>query len=319
MWLDGRFPASASRETLTRGMRAAQALLLDFPEVRGVVAEIGQSDSGLELADATNVHFLVLLRAEKDRPEKHKLSTGAELQKALQTELIRKIDGVEWEAAEQCRDAFDTTFVAGPGAHLLKITGPDLKRLEETADRTRNALRRVTGIDDVCVSRIAGRAQLMFRVDREKCAKFGITTADVKSVIEMAAAGKSATSMIEGEKLFDITPLWPLRLRANESAILDIPVDLPGELPKPGDPIKNAPRLRLRDLVSPLGADGQPDPDGQFTRPGIGAIYRENGKRMISLRFQVRGQEGAAALSEAKKKLAPLVEDPYRAEWESGR
>jgi heavy metal efflux system protein len=76
-----------------------------------------------------------------------------------------------------------------------------------------------------------------------------------------------------------------------------------------------APRVRLRDLVSPFGADGQPDPQGQFLRAGAAAIYREQGKRFIAVRFQVRGRDHAPVVDEARKKLSALIRSPYRAEW----
>ena len=41
----------------------------------------------------------------------------------------------------------------------------------------------------------------------------------------MAVGGQAFSTMIEGEKTFDITVRWPEKLRGNESAILDIPID----------------------------------------------------------------------------------------------
>ncbi len=76
--------------------------------------------------------------------------------------------------------------------------------------------------------------------------------------------------------------------------------------------------MRLRDLVSPLGADGQLDPEGSFLRPVAVAIYREDGRRLIPLRFRVAGRDGADAVAEARKKLAPILVSPYGATWESG-
>jgi hypothetical protein len=37
---------------------------------------------------------------------------------------------------------------------------------------------------------------------------------------------EAQSSMVEGEKLFDIAIRWPKRLRNNETSILDIPVDI---------------------------------------------------------------------------------------------
>src|SRR5205823_14303999 len=124
----------------------------------------------------------------------------------------------------------------------------------------------------------------------------------------------------EGEKTFDVTLRWPERLRENEDLILDIPVDVLGHTVTPGsvptaaatpqsgastgvsptgtsavmptlsgstqNPVLNSltPRRRLRDLVADPAADRR----GDYTRPGASMIYREQGQRMVAVKFGVR-------------------------------
>jgi cobalt-zinc-cadmium resistance protein CzcA len=148
--------------------------------------------------------------------------------------------------------------------------------------------------------------------------------------------------MVEGEKLFDIAVRWPKKLRSSESDILDIPVDIinntvvqnqaPGIVPtaigtglagpsvvgataNTSNPISSTPRLRLRDLVSPVGDNGAPDPEGQYERHGASTIYREQGKRLIALKFSVRDRDLAGAVAEAQERTKQLFEAPYRAVW----
>jgi cobalt-zinc-cadmium resistance protein CzcA len=148
--------------------------------------------------------------------------------------------------------------------------------------------------------------------------------------------------MVEGEKLFDIAVRWPKRLRASETSILDIPVDIqnntvaqsqgPGIIPSAfgsgmatpstkgaladtSNPISSTPRLRLRDLVSPVADDGSPDPAGQFERAGASDIYHEGGKRMIAIKFSVRGRDLGSAVYEARTRAKDLFQSPYRAVW----
>jgi len=82
-----------------------------------------------------------------------------------------------------------------------------------------------------------------------------------------------------------------------------------------GKPFDAAPRVRLRDFLTPLGKDGKPDPKGQFLRPGVGVIYREDGKRMVAVRWGVRDGKRVAVRAEAKKKTAHLFRAPYLADW----
>jgi cobalt-zinc-cadmium resistance protein CzcA len=169
-----------------------------------------------------------------------------------------------------------------------------------------------------------------------------VTTADVNNVVSSALGARPLSSMVEGEKLFDIAVRWPKRLRDNEMSILDIPVDVVNNqvvlaqgsgfgvnaqghaLPPPAtagtradtsNPISSTPRLRLRDLVSPVGEDGAPEPSGQFLRAGASNIYREDGKRMIAVKFSVRDRDLAGAVAEAQERTRSLFEAPYRAVW----
>src|SRR5262249_27822336 len=79
--------------------------------------------------------------------------------------------------------------------------------------------------------------------------------------------------------------------------------------------LNNAPRRRLGDLVTPVNARGEPDPNGRFIRPGASTIYREQGRRLIAVKFGVRGRDLASAVAEATEKVAPLRQPPYRTEW----
>lgn len=164
----------------------------------------------------------------------------------------------------------------------------------------------------------------------------------MNNVAASALGGQAVTQMIEGEKRFDVSIRWPAWRRSSETSILDIPVDVgnnqvvqsqgPGFVPSatgtgqapPGvggslantaNPLSNTPRLRLRDLVSPVGEDGAVDPNGPFEKPGAAVIYREQAKRLIAVKFSVRGRDLAGAVDEVRKKTEHLFKPPYRAVW----
>ena len=169
-----------------------------------------------------------------------------------------------------------------------------------------------------------------------------MTTADVNNVVSSAVGAKAMSSMVEGEKLFDISIRWPKWRRTDETSILDIPVDIinnqvvlaqgsgftpnasghalpppavAGTLADTSNPISSTPRIRLGDLVTPVGADYAPDPSGRFNRAGASTIYRENGKRMIAIKFSVRGRDLGSAVDEAKARTKDLFQIPYQAVW----
>ena len=59
-----------------------------------------------------------------------------------------------------------------------------------------------------------------------------------------------------------------------------------------------------------------PDPHGTFERAGASTIYREQGKRMIAIKFNVRERDLGSAVADAKEKTTDLFQSPYRAVWD---
>src|SRR4029077_10488976 len=94
------------------------------------------------------------------------------------------------------------------------------------ATKVKNVLQQVQGIENVGIFHIRGQSHLEFRVDPEKCERWGVMTAAVNNVVSCALGAKAQSSMVEGEKLFDISIRWPKWRRSSETSILDIPVDI---------------------------------------------------------------------------------------------
>ncbi|HEV3445488.1 MAG TPA: efflux RND transporter permease subunit [Gemmataceae bacterium] len=241
--------------------------------------------------------------------------------------------------------------IIGPDLQELERLAGKLKNTLE--ERDENGVQKIKGIEDVGVFHIMGQPNLEIQVDRGKCKRWGVSPADVNAAIKSAVGGQAFAQMTEGEKTFDITLRWPERLRGSEEAILNIPVDVtnntitPGAVPgvaatplsgaatgvsaigtslaMPGwtgslfnatfNNISNAPRRRLRDLATGLNADGLSDPGGPFVRAGASTISREQGNRLIAVKFSVRGRDLAGAVAEAQARTADLLPPPYRAEW----
>src|SRR5262249_47464509 len=75
------------------------------------------------------------------------------------------------------------------------------------------------------------------------------------------------------------------------------------------------PRRRLRDLVTPVDDSGLRDVNAKFTRSGASTIYREQGERLIAVKFSVRGRDLASAVAEAQQRTRPLFTGSYHAVW----
>jgi cobalt-zinc-cadmium resistance protein CzcA len=356
LWIRGTAPLNITLERQVEISRQARAIMATYPEVDSIVAQLGRPDDGTDPAGFYNSEYFVPLRPEKDWPLVVEQSgwrswlwgakrprTKAEIIQAMNKELEEKLPGVIWNFSQNIRDNVMEAMSGVKGDNSVKIFGPDLDELEKLATRVKNILQDIRGIENVGIFHIRGQSHLEFRVDPQKCQKYGVMTADVNNVVASALGAQPQTSMVEGEKLFDIAIRWPKVLRSNETSILDIPLDIvnnqvvlpsyPGLVPsaighswaapntagtlaRTDNPItQQAPRLRLRELVTPVGKYGEPDDGGQFERAGASDIYRENGKRMIAIKFSVRNRDLGSAVAEARERTKDQFRSPYRANW----
>jgi cobalt-zinc-cadmium resistance protein CzcA len=364
LWIRGTMPLSINLDRGYHNATKARSIMIRYPEVETVVNQLGRPDDGTDSDGFYNAEFFVPLRPQKDWPAvveeegwrghvfgAKRPRTKEELVQEMNDDLNRELPGINWNFSQNIRDNVMESLSGVKGDNSLKIIGPDLEKLEEMATKVKERLeevdeygiRKIKGIENVGIFHIKGASNLEFRVDPDKCARYGVAVADVNNVVQTALGALASSSMIEGEKIFDIAVRWPKQKRGSETSILDdIFVDLsnntvaPPPTPNvnvaahgtmtptpalPGTPVNtannlsNTPRVRLRELVSPVGKDGAPDPNGQFIRAGASTIYREQGDRIIAIKFEVRGRDLAGTVAEAQEKTQGLFESPYRAEW----
>ena len=358
LWIRGIFPVNIALDEVAHKSRIARGIMRSYPEVQLVAAQLGRPDGGTDPTSFYSAEFFVPLKPRETWPEVEmpggrRPRTKLELIEAMNRELSATLIGVNWNFSQQIRDNVLEVLSGVQGENSVKIIGPDLQELERLARRVQTELREVEGIHDVGMYRVLGQSNLELPIDRSKCAAWNIRVADVEEVIQTAVGGKPISRMIEGERSFDITLRWPEALRSSEEAILEIPVDVTGNvvtegpvavlpatpftgpssgisafgssvpMPAPtGSRISGAlinlstsPRRRLRELVTPAGADLEGSGQPSFVRPGATTIFREQGSRVVAVKFSVRGRDLAGAVAEAQRRVAPLIHPPYRSDW----
>lgn len=351
----GVFPVNVSLQEADRNARIARHIMLSYPEVRLVSCQVGRPDDGTDPTGYYNTESNLPLKPHGEWPipsGRARRRSKVELVQEMNEDLSRHVVGVNWNFSQIIRDNVMESLSGVKGENSVKIFGPDLNELERVAEQVNNTLASIPGVKDPGVFRINGQTNLAFPVDRTKCALWNVSVADVEDVIRTAVGGSPFSQMTEGEKKFDITLRWPEKLRQSEDYILDIPVDVVKNTVTPGgtslvqtqvsgastglsaigtnasmpsltgnafnatfNNLSRVPRRRLRDLVTPVDERGLPDPKGSFVQPGASTISREQGNRLIAIKFGVRGRDLASAVEEAQSKVNPLLPRGYTATW----
>ena len=313
LWIRAIFPVHVSLDAVADPVRQAREIMSSerYPELAAVMVQSGRPDDGTDPGGFNNVEFFVPLRKEQDWPEverpngQRKKRTRPEVVADLNAELDRKLPGIEWSFSQYIRDNVMEAISGVKGDNCVKIYGPDLDKLEELAEMTKNELAQIRGLHDLGIYRIMGQSNLEFAVDKDKCKRWGVQVADVNNVINTAVHGAPMTQMVEGEKTFDITLRWPYFRRQDQSSILEIPVDIINNTLSPGS-IPGAQQTTITGPPqgpSPTGLrQSQPFPGEQRASPpttascrgcGCGIWCRRWGRTAVPIR---RGVSPAPAV-----------------------
>jgi len=181
---------------------------------------------------------------------------------------------------------------------------------------------------------VLGKPQLEVRIDRARCARYGVQVDDVEAVIQGAVGVKAFTQMVEGEKTFDVVLRLPQADRADPKAIGDIPVDIGNStaLPVAGTA---SPATGGTSAALPSAAGSAANASGNTlggrarlplkeladirVNTGPAMIYRDHHRRYVAVRFSVRGRDLAGAVADAQRevqrRVVPSLPAGYGLEW----
>jgi cobalt-zinc-cadmium resistance protein CzcA len=294
-WIRASLPPTMSLDAGTEATRKIRDILLRHPEVITVVSQHGRPDNGSDASAFSNVEFFVPLKPFDDWP--HGL-TKDKLTERLQAEFDAALPGVTFNFSQYIQDNVEEAISGVKGANSVKILGPNLNKLEELAAQVQEQMSQVRGVADLGIFHIVGQPNLNIRINREKTARYGLNTGDVNTVIQAAMGGAVATTVLEGDRTFNLTVRLAPEYRDSIDAIGNIKVGYP-------TPSGANAYIPLRELAN-ISLD-----------TGASYIYHETTKRFIPIKFSVRGRDLGSTVAEAQERIAKNVRLPvgYRLIW----
>lgn len=279
-----------SLDEAVRVSLAVERKLKGFPELETIVSRTGQTGVAIEARGVDKTGYVGRLRPRK---EWQSARTKDELFDKMRASLA-SIPGMAFGFSQPIQCRIDE-LVAGTRAQLIvRLFGEDLNALKAKAEEIAEALARVRGTTDLMVERVAGQLYLEIRVDRDKIARHGLNVQDVLDIVEIAVAGKAATSLYEENRFFNVVVRFDETARSSEEAIRNILVRTPGGA--------SIPLIQLADIR---------------TVEGPVEISRENGERRIGIELNIKGRDIGGYVAEARRRIREEVSLPagYHLTW----
>jgi len=295
LWIRATMPTTISLEAGMDKVNRMRQIVKAHPEVITVVSQHGRPDDGSDASGFYNVELFVPLKPEGDWPSGH---TKEQLVNDLQKEFTDEFPGVEFNFSQYIQDNIEEGLSGVKGANSVKVIGPDLAVLEKLADQVRHEMSQVKGIEDLGVFHVLGQPNLNITIDRAKAARYGLNTGDINTVVQAAAGGTQATTVLEDDRQFSLVVRLAPQYRSDIQAIGDIKVGYTA-------PSGATAYVPLREVAT-ISLD-----------TGASYIYHESNERFIPVKFSVRGRDLGSTVEDAQARIAKYVALPsgYHIFW----
>jgi heavy metal efflux system protein len=294
-WIRASMPPTISLDAGTAATAKMRQILLRHPEVITVVSQHGRPDNGSDASPFSNVELFAPLKPFDEWPAN---LTKEKLTEELQTEFSEELPGIGFNFSQYIQDNVEEALSGVKGANSVKIVGPNLGTLESLATQVMAEMAKVQGVADLGIFRLLGQPNLNIRIDREKAARYGLNTGDVNTVVQAALGGTIATTVLEGDRQFNLAVRLDPRFRDSIDAVRTVKV----AYQTPSGTNAYIPLSELADISLDTGAS---------------FIYRERSQRYIPVKFSVRGRDLGSTVAEAQERVAKAVKLPngYRIIW----
>ncbi len=204
-------------------LQQTDKILRTFPEVQQVFGKVGRAETATDPAPLSMLETTIRLKPRHEWPDPEKTTKAlmAEMDQAIQFPGLANA----WTYPIKTRIDMLSTGIKTPIG--IKVSGPDLKVLEQVAGEIERSLKTLPDTLSAFADKAAGGYYLDFTIHREEAARYGLTVGDVQDVIRSAIGGMNVGETVEGLERYPINIRYPRELRDNMNALKRVLIPTP--------------------------------------------------------------------------------------------
>ncbi len=301
-----RIPGTGLEQSIAM-QTALEKRIAQLPEVERVFSRIGTAEVATDPMPPNVADTIIMMKPREEWPDPRRTKADflAELEDA-----VNELPGNNYEFTQPIEMRFNE-LISGVRSELaVKVFGDDFDTLVEIGQQVEKAIRDVPGAADLKLEQATGLPVLSAIIDRATLARYGLSMADVQSVIRIAIGGEEAGHVIEGDRRFDIIVRLPEALRTDMDALYRLPVPLPA-LEDHGD---ESLALSFDPLMAQAAHGRTWVPLGEVAKleiaPGVNQVNRENGKRRVVVTANIRGRDLGSFVADVQQAIDGQVQLP---------
>jgi Cu(I)/Ag(I) efflux system membrane protein CusA/SilA len=220
-----------------RLLQVTDRIIKDFPEVERVLGKAGRAETSTDPAPLSMLETVVMLKPESEwrRTDTWYSSWAPEWLKGFlrhftsdhisREELVNQLNDAlripglsnAWTMPIKARIDMLTTGVRTPVG--IKISGADLKVIEEIGARVEEQLLTVEGTRSVFAERTSGGYFLDINWNRDQLARYGLSVEEAQKVVLNAIGGENVTTTIQGRERYPVNVRYMPDFRSDFGAL----------------------------------------------------------------------------------------------------
>ena len=286
-----RLPSASINYSRDLNYEIERVIEKNFPEVTSVVTKVGRGESAAEPVGTDEGEMYVKLKDKKDWVSAH---DREELMSIMKDKILSTVPSSYISMSQPIENRVNSLLAGSKADIVVKIYGDDLVKLKKLGDQFGEVLSKVEGTGDLRVQRVLGLPLLEIKANREKMARYGVSTEEILDIVKTLRVGYDTGKVFEGLKRYDL--------------IVRLDVDVTDE-----DQIENVPVMTSSGHEVPLVLVAD------IKRiEGPASITREGLKRRLFVEINIRGRDLVSYINEAQEKTKSIVEslpEGYEVEW----
>jgi CzcA family heavy metal efflux pump len=277
--LDYVAPPGASLLETDRLLRHVERLLKETPDVESFSRRTGMQLGLAGVTEPNTGDFAVKLRSKHRRGEE------------VMSELRQKIESSEPALRVEFLGILSDLIgdlASSPSPVEIRLYSEDTAALHRTAQQIAASIAKVKGVVEIFNGIVVSGPAVTFRIDPQRAATFGITTADVTATIEAALGGTAASAIIERNRSINVRVILPGEYRNSLDQLRSLRIH---------SPVTNG--LVRVDQVSTVEYD-----------PGQTEMRRDGLRQSIAVTARLEGSVLGTAIKSIQAQLAKDVHLP---------
>lgn len=286
------FPVGISLPEAKKFIPKIRGIIYKNEQVNMILSQYGRNDDGTDPLPPNRLEIYVGLKDYKNWNEK---ITKEQLLIRMRNDLEEGLPGVKVSFSQPIMDNLSEAIMGTIADLAVFVSGQDLTEMRHIAQQILDIVSKMKGASEYGIEQEGPAPQLVIRLKRAVAARYGINISDIQNVIEAAVGMEPISYLYEG----------PMDTPPKERALFGIAVRFAKDYRQSAREIANIPIISPKGERIPLSELADITQEDSPTM-----IFRQDGKRTITVRLNVRGRDQGGFVSELQERVKKEVKIP---------